>query len=315
MYQNLAARMYGKHQEQVGEQQNAVLAGQYNTERGNMMQALTNQQGWETAGLDRTSRETISSAQNATSINLANISAAAQTRAAQIAAQTQLKINEGNTTAQLEIAKLNDQLSRDLQGGQLDFQRQQLALDAMNSLSRNELAEASFLAALAGQQTGQDAAMMGIMGQVGNQWGQQQLQGFGQAPGLEQAGYYGFGQAFGAEGQVSQQDSAAAAERASIESANAQARWEYDRYNGQGAFDAYMRSVMGIGSMGGTSSTEGEQAGTPQPAQQNPWGAGIGQGLATYGALGGIFGGGSGPPATGGTGAVWNPAAGGWMGA
>ena len=296
MYQNLAARQYAMHQQQVGEQQNQVLAGQYNFERGNMMQALGLQEGFETSGLDRSSQEMMSAAQNATSIDITNIGAAAQIRAAEIAAKTQRDIQASSDGARIAAANIQAALQRDLQSGQLDFSRQQLALDAMNSLSRNNLAEASFLASLASQQYAQDAGMLGIAGGQAGQWGQQQLAGFGMAPGLEQAGYYGYGQAFGAEQSVNAQDRAAAAQRAAINNQNAQARWNYDRYNGQGAFDAYQRSIMGIGSMGGTSNVEGMQAGTPAGPQQNPWAAGIGQGIATYGALGGFQGGGQAPP-------------------
>ena len=90
------------------------------------------------------------------------------------------------------------------------------------------------------------------------------------------------------------QDAHAAAQRAAIQNQNAQARWEYDRFNGQGAYDNYLRSILAISGTGGTSEVEGVQAGTPAGPQQSPWLAGAAQGAATYGALGG-FGGGGGP--------------------
>lgn len=294
MYQNLAARMYAQHQQQVGEQENAVLAGQHQFERGNMMQALGLQEGFETSGLDRASQELMSAAQNATSIDITQIGAAAQIRAAEIAAKTQRDIQSSSDGARIAAANIQASLQRDLQSGQLDFSRQRLALDAMSSLSRNNLAEASFLASLASQQYAQDAGMLGIAGGQASEWGQQQLAGFGQAPGLEAAGYTGFNQAFGAEQTVGAADARAAAQRAAIQNQNAQARWNYDRYNGQGAYDTYLRSLLSIGSAGGTSSVEGMQAGTPAGPQQNPWIQGIGQGIATYGGLGGFQGGGGG---------------------
>ena len=54
------------------------------------------------------------------------------------------------------------------------------------------------------------------------------------------------------------------------------------------------RSILAISGAGGQVDVHGTQAGTPAPPPVNPWAAGLGQGLATYNALGGSFGGGGG---------------------
>lgn len=304
MYQNLAARMYAGHQQQLGEQQNAALAGNYQFERSNMMEALRNQAGFETAGLDRRSRELISRAQNETSIEIANINSQAQERAAAAAARARAAASAGVANTRLEAARINADLQRELQSGQLDFARQQLALDAMNSLSRNNLEEAAFLASLASDSYAQNAGMMNLAGGLGTSWGNQALGGFGLAPGLENAGYTGYGAAFGAAGNVASMDASAAAHATAINNQNAQNAWEYGRHNPQSAYDDYLRSILAIASAGGTSDIHGMQAGTPAPPPTSPWLAGLGAGLGTYGALGGTFpwggGGGKEPGYTGG---------------
>lgn len=190
-----------------------------------------------------------------------------------------------------EMTHLQAQLQRDLQSGQLDFGRQQLALEALNSLSRNDLAEARFLADLAGQQFNQDFSMMQLGGQLGTNWGNQALQGYGLVPGLEAAGYTGYNNAFGAEGQVNQMDAQAAAERARIEAQNQQNAWSYGRNNESSALQDYLSRLFGFAGVGGSSSTAGMSPGQYVPSQ-NPWVSGIGQGLAAYQQLGGTFGGG-----------------------
>ncbi len=274
IFQSMMGRTASAHQRNLAEQQNSILAQNYDKERQNMMAALQGQGAFETSGLDRE---------------------AAQAMATQ------------SSETQLQIAGINASLQRQLQSGQLDFNRQQLALQAMDSLARNDLNEAQFLLSMAGQGFQQELSMMQMMGQMGTAWGGQQLGAFGQVPGLEAAGYTGFGTAFGAEGQVNAADAAAAARRQEIEAQNAQRQWEYMRYNDPQAFQFYLNQIMGIGGAGGTTTTNRTGAGGP-----NPWLSGLASGAAGFGSLGGfenLFGGGATPGAY-----VPDPSVGGFLG-
>jgi len=243
VWQSVQGRAFNRYQQDLAEQQNQVQYQNYGDERNRMMEALGMSGQFETAADDR---------------------------------QAQQSMHAGSLSNNLQLGELQAQLQRDLQTGNLDFGRQQLALDTMNSMSSNQINEGRFLSDLAMQQYGMDQGMMNLAGGMGSQAGQQDLAMMGMIPGLEQAGYYGYNQAMQGQGAVDSQDSAAAARRAQIDSQNAQNQWQHNAYNEQNALNDYVRNLLGLAGVGGSTASSGFGTRThQQQPQQDPLMAGL----------------------------------------
>ena len=311
MYRDMMTRANEEFNEGLQGAITGVYSQNYGQERDRMMQALgLAQQREEMILADRANREAIA-AQRAASMSGVTAAGLGGIRSQR----------EAQAQRDLERYMFEQDLAFRREG--LGFQREGLTLDAIGQMSNQSLAGQGLLAQGIGMGLQQDQFGLGLMGNLAqsasdqgfqdrNLRSQTQLGILGMIPGLEESGYYGLNQAFGAQGQISQMDSAAAAQRAQaaqraaaaqqadawrraqLNFENQQRQWEWSQQQPGQDMDDWLRRITAIGSMGGTTTTEGVRPGTYQPqVNENLAGlqGGLGMGLGLLGAFGGFGGG------------------------
>lgn len=177
--------------------------------------------------------------------------------------------------------------TRDL--GAMNDATQRYGIDASAAASRAGSADAA-----AATKRAQDLQAIGMLmqndqfgisqlGDLGGQLSQDQLGAIGLAPGLAGIGLSGLGQANNAAGNMYGMDAAHLQAQTSRGIANAQLNQQAQQYNAQAqqnAVNDYMRTILGIGNMGGTTTTTGTNV--VPGIGVNPYAAGAYGGWAGY---------------------------------
>lgn len=225
-----------------------------------------------------------------------------------------VRVGDREARRQALLANLGMVNQRDLGLLGANVQREGIAAGERSSAAASAAAAAGQADQLALARRGQDLSALGALmdneqfglgqlGQIGGQLSQDRINTLGLVPGLEGIGLQGLqlaNQAGGGMVDMRGQDT-------SRSIANMQTKLGQQQLNQQaGIFNAqqqqqqvndYLRTVLGIGGLGGTTQTNGTNT---QPVGALPNGtanaivAGLGAGLSTYGSMGGSFGGGGG---------------------
>ncbi len=222
-----------------------------------------------------------------------------------------IRVGDREARRQALLANLGMVNQRDLGLLGANVQREGIAAGERSSSAASAAAAAGQADQLALARRGQDLSALGALmdneqfglgqlGQIGGQLSQDRINTLGLVPGLEGIGLQGLNIANAAGGgmvDMRGQDT-------SRSIANMQTKLGQQQLNQQaGIFNAqqqqqqvndYLRTVLGIGGLGGTTQTNGTNT---QPVGALPNGtanaivAGLGAGLSTYGSMGGSYGG------------------------
>lgn len=197
------------------------------------------------------------------------------------------RLNELANRRAMQQALLGQVNTRDL--GAMQDATQRYGIDASasaagaGSAAQAELARRGQDLQALGLLLNNDQFNVGALGDLGGQLSGDQLNAMGLAPGLAGIGIAGLGAANNAAGNMFGYDASRAATSAQSGIARAQLNQQASMFNAQqqqNQINDYLRTIMGIGGMGGTSTQQGMNV---QPgAGVNPTGAALLGGLSGY---------------------------------